>query len=404
MEPDRKTLLALRERYDSFYLYDEGEIIRRTETLKRAFPSAQFLYSVKANPHPLVLKTVLSQGFGVDAASPAEARMGADCGLSLEKIHFSAPGKTERGIEAALPHATLVADSVGEVERIGRIAQCQNRTVEIGIRIHPDFPKGGEPSKFGVDEAQVFQSIPRWKALPGIRITGIHVHWKSQILDRSLLERYYESVFSLAGRVSDALGRPLDFVNVGSGIGIPYAGGEASLDLSALGGTVERLWEVFRQRFPGTKLLLETGRYVVGPSGVYVSKVLDKKVSCGKTFVLLCNTLNGFLRPSLARLIEGAADDPAPCEPLYTGKNAIQVYSLSQRQERETVTLAGNLCTAADVAARDLSLPRMEAGDLVVFPNAGSYAAVLSPMQFSSQTPPAELFRTRTGEVVEPHR
>ena len=397
---DRQLLRALGERYDSFYLYDESVLLRRAEALRRAFPSFSFLYSVKANSHPLVRKAMAEVGFGVDAASPREALMGAELGLDRSMIHFSAPGKTVKGLEHTLDCATIVADSPGEVERLQTLARSRNTVVRIGVRIHPvEVPLSGvrQPSKFGVDEEAFFQLLPRWRTLPNVRITGIHVHLKSQILDSEALEDYYRIVFSLAQRVSDALGGSLDFLNAGSGLGIPYGPEEKPLPLASVGRTAEALCARFRQRFPATTVFLETGRYVAGPAGVYVTRVLDKKVSCGRTFVLLSNTLNGFLRSSIPPLAENA---PAPCEPLYTGQNAVLPLPLTPRRERETVTLTGNLCTAADTVARALSLPRLEPGDLLLFPNAGSYAAVLSPMQFSSQTPPAELFLTRTGEVL----
>ena len=91
-----------------------------------------------------------------------------------------------------------------------------------------------------------------------------------------------------------------------------------------------------------------------------------------------------------------------PAEPLFTGLNAFQFLPLSEKEPNETVTLVGNLCTAADVIAEDVVMPHLECGDSVVITNAGSYAAVLSPMQFSTQEPPVELFLTQTGDVLEP--
>jgi diaminopimelate decarboxylase len=130
-------------------------------------------------------------------------------------------------------------------------------------------------------------------------------------------------------------------------------------------------------------------------------KVLDKKVSRGRTFVILCNTMNGFLRPAEAHMISFLAPNAPPAEPLFTAADAFTFTALPGDRKPETVTLAGNLCTAADIIAEDISLPGLERGDAVAVPNAGCYAAALSPMGFSSQTPPAELLLGTDGIVRE---
>ena len=139
--------------------------------------------------------------------------------------------------------------------------------------------------------------------------------------------------------------------------------------------------------------MIEVGRYAVGKSGIYVTKVMDRKVSCGKTYLILKNTLNGFIRPSLARLVCIYGGAAAPCEPLFTSEDAFEIRTLKEDgAEKETVTLVGNLCTAADVAAENVTMPRLDVGDVVIFTNAGNYGAVLSPAQFSSQARPAAGF------------
>ena len=150
-------------------------------------------------------------------------------------------------------------------------------------------------------------------------------------------------------------------------------------------------------------ITMETGRYVAGPAGIYVSKVIDKKVSGGVIYVILAGTLNGFIRPSLERLIENCAGG-APvsgCEPLFNGiYGGFRPETLKKDGVTETVTLVGNLCTAADVVAESVELPGPEPGDVVFFRNAGAYGAVLTPMQFSSQPRPKEFFLTAEGRVI----
>ena len=403
---DLKTVIAQQaERYDSFYLYDERCILEHTERLKRGFPQVEFLYSLKCNPDPHVIRSVFAQGFGADAASLGEVLRAEQAGLQREQIYYSAPGKTMADIEGALSKAVLIADSLDEIRRIEDAAARAGRTEEIGIRINPNFSfygGPGEASKFGIDEDQAAAFL-REEDCPHVRVTGIHVHLHSQELDAGVLERYYENLLALAERMETGCGLRLAYVNMGSGIGIPYSGEDVPLDVEKLGAAAAEKLEEFRRRRPGLRLMIETGRYAVGKSGLYGTKVLDRKVSRGKTYIIAKNTLNGFIRPSVEKMVEHCSRDSRPpmWEPLFTHAGAFGFYTLKEDEPREEVTLVGNLCTATDVVAENILLPRLECGDLVVITNAGAYAAVLSPMQFASQERPAELFLTAAGEVLE---
>lgn len=390
------TIAELAGKHENFYLYDEKSIIERTGILKENFPSVDFLYSVKCNSDHNVVRSVFSQGLGADAASFGEVILSERCGLSKDRIYYSAPGKTDREIEGAVGRCVLIADSLSEIERIRRIWPG----AEIGVRINPDFTfrgEGGVPSKFGIDEKELMSVLPGIEK--DVHIAGIHVHIKSQELNSDALLRYYRSMFALAGRIEKGLGHGLDFINMGSGIGIPYAPGDSELDLAGLGKAVEGMIEEYNH--PGTKVIIETGRFAVGKCGTYVTHVVDRKVSCGKTFVILKNTMNGFVRPSLARLVAKYSPEryPASTEPLFTGVDAFGFVAEGEGQEK--VTLMGDLCTAADVIAEDVIMPKLSTGDTVMITNAGAYAAVLTPMQFSSQGPVPQLFLTSDGRILE---
>lgn len=400
-----QAILKAAKTHDCFYLYDEAGIVSQCGALREAFPEASLLCSVKANPNPRVLACIFSQGIGADAASVGEVRLARRMGLSPEQIYFSAPGKTAQDIRATIDQAHLIADSLDEILRIEAAAAERNCPVCIGLRINPAFSFSGEtgaPSKFGVDEEQALSFLREFHS-PFVSVAGIHVHLRSQERSASALARYHEKILALAGRIISEAGANLNYVNLGSGIGISYAADDQPLDLAALGAKTCEAIRAFRQIHPGVSVLLESGRYLVGPNGVYVTTVLDRKISYGKTFVILKNTLNGFLRPSLARLIEREAADQAPfaAEPLYTGPGSFRFAAPGSCAPTETVTLVGNLCTAADVIAEGIELPRLSCGDLVAISHAGAYAAVLSPMQFSQQEKPAELFLCADGTIEE---
>lgn len=337
---------------DCFYLYDEAGIRSRARALTRSFPSAKILYSLKANPFLSVARVMKEEGFGADAASAAEVRLAVSLGMMKEEIQYSAPGKRAKDIRETLELATLVADSAGEIARIEEAAKEKGIHVSIGLRIHPSFGFAGgrgEPSKFGIDEEEAME---------------------------------------------------LSFVNLGSGIGIPMDPEDEEMDLALLEKAFAALAGPFHDRFPKARLFLESGRYAPGPSGFYVTKALDRKVSEGKVFLITAGTMHGFLRPALARLVEkyDETGHPALCEPLFSGARAFPISTLREGNP-ETVTITGNLCTAADIIAEDITLPRLAEGDGIVIGNAGAYAATLSPFAFSSLERPKEFLLKETGDL-----
>lgn len=398
-------ILDQAQHHDSFYLYDQSVILDHIKALQENFSGIGFLYSIKNNPHPEVLSTVFGAALGADAASLGEVLLSRGHGLSPAQIQYSAPGKSRRDIEEAISLSTLVADSLNEVALINEVAKAKGMIAEIGVRINPNFTfvgEGGIPSKFGIDEDVAFDTIANWDALSNVKVVGIHVHARSQELNPDVLVGYYRKMFALAKKFQAALGHELQFMNMGSGIGIDYETSDTPLDIATLGTDTKAVLSAERQSLPNLAVYIESGRYIAGKSGVYVTKVLDKKVSFGKTFVILANTLNGFIRPSLAKLVTNYAgtQKPAGTEPLFTSKSAFQFIPLVDADETEVVTLVGNLCTGADVVTSDITLPTLRIGDVVVITNAGAYAAVLSPMQFSAQVPPAQLFLTTDGTVL----
>lgn len=399
---DRELILKLAEKYESFYLYDGRTVLDSIAALGESFEGVRFLYSAKANPHPSVLRCIFDEGFGLDAASMGEVTMGVKLGLAPEDIYYSAPGKSMNDLDAALEKCVIIADSAAELERIQYLAARHGVKAEVGVRINPNFTfdgEGGVSCKFGIDEDEALKKLAEWENLKNLHICGIHVHSRSQELDTQRLCDYYGRMFELAVRCQKTLGRQLHFVNMGSGIGIPYAATDSAVDLKKLGAHMNKLCKEYAAELPEARIFIETGRFVSGRAGVYVTHVNDVKMSLGKKYVILANTLNGFVRPSIAQMVERASD-AAPCEPLYTGPDAFGFAPLTDETETETVTVCGNLCTGADVIAQDTELPKLRTGDVFVITNAGSYAAVLTPMQFASLTPPVQIFAAPDGRLT----
>ena len=404
---DNKVILEQLENYDSFYMYDEEGIKTSIQNLKENFKNINFLYSMKTNNNYEVVKSIVSEDIGVDAASAREVMIAKNNDVKRENIQYSAPGKSIKDIKETINDCIIIADSLNEIDNINKVAKQNNMIAQIGIRVNPSFSfykSEGVSSKFGIDENQLFDKIEKILNYPNINIVGLHIHLKSQELDIEILKNYYQNVVKLAKNFQNKTKYELAFLNMGSGIGINYSSKDLPIDLNELGTYTQELVTELKTEFPNLKIYIETGRYLVGKNGVYVTKVLDRKISYGKTYVILHNTLNGFIRPSLAKLISSYAENEelGGSEPLFTSKNAFEFTPVNKNRtnESEKVTLVGNLCTGTDVIGDDIYIKKLEIGDGIIINNAGSYAEVLSPIQFSSQRAPKSLFLTKNKQVI----
>ncbi|WP_101913045.1 alanine racemase [Megasphaera vaginalis (ex Bordigoni et al. 2020)] len=371
------------------YIYDQACITARCLQLKAALPGLSVLYSVKANPYPPVVKAVLSQVFGADAASVREVELALSQGAASDRIFYSSPGKSDEDICRVWGKCVFVADSLGEVERLAAAAAARREILSIGLRIQPQRSFDGGlagPSPFGIDEKLLPQLAAIVKQWPQVRITGIHVHLRSQVLDAVRIGAYYRACYELAERVSVLFGVALQYINFGSGIGVVYGSGtEAPVDFSVLAAAVSDICARNAAALQA-KLYIESGRFLTCTAGTYYTPIIDKKTCGGKTYLVVQNALNGFLRPVIARFVRQLAQDaePAGMEPLFTTYDSSRVFLLSDVKEMERVTVVGNLCTALDILCEDVVLPKAAAGDILAFSHAGSYGRTLSPLFFSS--------------------
>jgi len=373
------------------YLYQASKIRERCALLQKTLPGFELIYSIKANPYEPIVHALAALGFGADAASAQEVEIAAKCGIHPERIYYSAPGKTQADIQRSLGNCILIADSLLELERIEKAAAQTGMGVKIGLRIHPCMDmdeKTAAASKFGIGEEQVADVIAALKECPHLQVAGLHVHLRSQVRDGRSLGRYYQQVYALAERFAQTTGYPFDFVNFGSGIAILDNEEQTAFALSqierAAAEVMERNHSSLRSR-----LIIESGRFLVGPAGTYVTEVVDIKESRGCKYLIVRGGLNGFMRPVLDQLLQG---DPENHEPLYSSNFSYPIEILNQESEREKVTVVGNLCSGQDVLARNMVLPKAHVGDLLTVGNAGAYGYTFSPLLFSGFPEPGQIW------------
>ena len=396
-----------------FYLYKETRIAAQLDRLRQALPDFGILYSLKTNPHMAICRFMSRNGVGADAASGAEVQTSLAAGFAPENIFYSAPGKSEGELRASIGNCVIIADSYGELERINAIAAASGRVEHVGLRVNPSVSYGtgafpeilpGAPAKFGVDEESLAERSECIAGLKNIRLRGVHVFLRSQVLSHSAMLAYCRHVFSLARAWAAIFGQAPSFVNFGGGFGIACGEWREPLDLLSLRAGLLELAAEQKTALPkDVRLLVESGRFLVAEAGSFVSRIEDVKDSRGVRFAIVPGGLGGFLRPSIMSLMNSLpAGVSGPLEPLYSNgsAHAVSMPDGGLGRPLKKVTVTGNLCTSLDIIAKDALLPDPGVGDILCVSNAGAYAATLSPFAFAGFSRPAELYLDSQGGIT----
>jgi diaminopimelate decarboxylase len=388
----RVPVSTLAERYGTpLYVYDAGVVDRKwqllRETLTEEFTIA---YSVKANPNPALVAHFLGKGAHLEIASAGEFHTALQAGCPPSRILFAGPGKTDAELELVLKEGIgeIHAESLGEIQRIGAIADRLAVQAPVALRVNPGataqggaMRMGGKPAPFGIDEEALDPVLDALRSTSSIELHGVHLFAGTQILDHAVLAAQYRKGIEIAERVAHRTGKPLRTVDFGGGLGIPYFEGERELDMDGLGREVRRLMEEARARFAfsGTRFVVEPGRYLVGEAGIYVARVIDVKISRGKQFLIVDGGMNHHLAASgnLGQVIK---------------RNfPIGILNGLDRPTAGPVDVVGPLCTPLDTLARDVRLPDARPGDLVGIFQSGAYGRSASPLGFLSHPTPPEV-------------
>lgn len=383
------------------FIYDQQTLETQWQSLRTTLPEPfEIYYSVKANPNQSILRHFLERGCGLEIASSGELRQATAAGCPPERIIFAGPGKSEAELDAALSCGIgeIHVESLLEARRVGRIAGRRQRAAKIALRINPSsevegggMRMGGRSTPFGIDEDQLEAIVDEIIGETWLDLVGVHLFIGTQILDTDLLLSQYRAALSIAGRLSARIRKPLETIDFGGGLGVPYFAHEKCLDLKKLKcGLTEFIGEVSSQ--PGlskARLIVEPGRFLVATAGIYIASVVDVKVSRGKTFVITDGGMHHHLAASgnLGQTIK---------------RNfPLAVVNKLDLSKSETVDVVGPLCTPLDMLARAVELPPIEVGDLIGVFQSGAYARAASPLGFlSRQSPPEVLVVNGCDRVV----
>lgn len=369
--------IAARVGSTPFYAYDRRLLDRRVAELRAALPQGLKLhYAMKANPMPAVVAHMARLVDGIDVASAGELKVALDAGADPHEVSFAGPGKRDPELLQAVAAGVLVnVESARELAVLQRAGEQLGLAARVALRVNPDFElkgsgmkMGGGPKQFGVDVEQVPAVLAEMRER-GLQFEGFHLFAGSQNLKPESICEAQQKSYELALRLAAQCPQPIRFLNLGGGFGIPYFPGEQRLDLAPIGANLAALQERAKREMPEAELVIELGRYLVGEAGVYVTRVVDKKVSRGHIYLVCDGGLNHHLSASgnFGQVIR---------------KNYPATVGNRQGQATEVVSAVGPLCTPLDLLADKMALPQAEIGDLVVIFQSGAYGASASPAAF----------------------
>ena len=369
------------------FVYSKAHLDTRIAELRAAIPPRIGInYAVKANPHADLIAHMEPLVDGFDIASSGELALIQKANIDPARVSFAGPGKRDDELEAAITAGvTLNCESEGEAQRSLAIGERLGKTPRIAIRVNPDFElkgsgmkMGGGAKPFGVDAERV-PALAKEIIAKGAEWRGLHIFTGSQTLSADAIIEAQSNVLNLAVSLGSEIGAPLPKLNMGGGFGIPYFPGDEPLDLGAVGKALHGLIEEHRKALGDTELCLELGRYLVGEAGVYLCRVIDKKVSHGTTYLIT----DGGLHHQLAASGNFGT--------VVRRNYPVAIASRFSAEPSEVVNVVGCLCTPLDRLADMAELPSADVGDLVAVFCAGAYGASASPANFLGHGPAAEM-------------
>jgi diaminopimelate decarboxylase len=381
-------LLTERVGETPFFAYDRRLLTERVAQLRAVVPpDIELSYAVKANPMPAVVHHLSGLVDGFDVASALELRAALNTTIPPAQISFAGPGKTLAELRQAAAAGVMVEiESATEARRLIEIGKLLGIRCRAAIRVNPDFEikgsgmrMGGGPQQFGIDAEQV-PALVKELSMEEIDLAGFHIFAGSQNLNADILVEAQRKTVDLVLQLAETMPSPAEYFNLGGGFGIPYFENDKPLDLAQVGANLaELLQRKIRVQYPQARVVIELGRYIVGECGLYVTRIVDRKESRGRTFLVVDGGLHHQLAASgnFGQVIRRNY-------PIAIGIRMDEVAS-------ETVSVVGKLCTPLDVIGDRVLLPPADVGDLVVVFQAGAYGFTASPTAFLSQPEPAEV-------------
>jgi diaminopimelate decarboxylase len=387
------TLVDIAQRFGTpCYVYFMEDIAARCAVLRQAFAQRfKLSYAVKANPNVALLQRLRPYTDALDISSAGEMQRALCAGWPPQRLSFTGPGKRTQELVVAVTRGIghIVVESVHEARTVSQIAGAYGMHQDILVRLAPRrIPRGfglnmsGKASQFGIDEEELDGAFAALKTLPNLRIRGCHIYSGTQCLDANALAEHFEICCDLFRQCATRHALTPHVLIFGAGFGIPYYPGQEAFDLGHLAARVNPALDALLQndRLRHAVCVLETGRYLVGEAGIFVTRVIRTKVSRG-TRIALCDG--------------GMHHHLAACGHLGTvfhrNYRIFKVNASVDTGDTATYELVGPLCTTIDTLGHAVELPTLDEGDLIGIHCSGAYGLTASPMHFVSHPPPKEI-------------
>ncbi len=363
------------------FVYSADHLRARVAALRNAMPARLAIhYAMKGNPYPPLLTFMSALVDGFDLASGGEMKLALAAGVAPERMSFAGPGKRDRELEAAIScGVTLNLESEGEAVRALAIASRLGITPRLAVRVNPSFDlkgsgmkMGGGAKQFGIDAGRV-PALVQTLLDAGADWRGFHIYAGSQALKVEAIIEMQAQTLALVAALSDKIGVSPPRVNLGGGFGIPYFAGDQAVDINAVGAALDDAFDALPDSIAGTNFCIELGRYLVGEAGVYLTRIVDRKVSHGETFLVT----DGGLHHQLAASGNFGT--------VMRRNYPVAIASRFDEEPAEVASIVGCLCTPLDMLSNSAYLPRADVGDLVAIFCAGAYGASASPANFLGQ-------------------
>jgi len=363
-----------------FYAYDRQRLNARIALLRSRLPSGIKLhYAIKANPMSALVCHVAGRVDGLDVASAGELKLALDAGTNPRDISFAGPGKRESELAQALAANILLnIESRREVIVLAELCARTGRNARVAVRVNPDFElkasgmrMSGGSKQFGVDAEAVPELLDEI-ARAGLAFEGFHIYSGSQNLSAEAICEAQLKTIELAFKLALRAPAPVRSINIGGGFGIPYFPGERALALEPIGANLHAIVDRTRKELPEAHLIVELGRYISGEAGIYVCKVLDRKISRGEVFLVTDGGMHHHLAAS------------GNFGQVLRKNYPVIIGNKVRGARREIASVVGPLCTPLDLLAHRVELAEAQPGDLVVVFQSGAYGATASPVRFLS--------------------
>ncbi|MFC5407364.1 hypothetical protein [Cohnella soli] len=369
------------------YVYHFDAIKRQVTKFREGMHrSIKLFYSLKANPNPHIVKRIGELGVGAEVCSGVELSIADSAKISFKDTIFLGPGKREDELYSAVRNGVrfIIAESFEELERLDRIAKSLHMVTDVGIRVNPLRPgvssklvMGGLPLQFGIDEEQIAPILERFGRFSNLKLAGMHMYVGTQNLNAESIIENTDYILRTAGRFVSEFRLDLRYIGIGGGMGIPYAQSEKDLNLDLMHAGIGCVIDRYIQNHGNVEILMESGRFIVGESGMYLTQVIATKTSRGKHFIVVNGGTHHYSPTFMAPLTK-------------FDETIITPFMDDEGREKRLQTIVGTLCTPHDVLLRNVELPAFRSGDWIGFRNAGAYGLTAGRVLFLSHPLPKE--------------